>query len=125
MDEIAQANHEAKEELIATQGMVKEVEELLKNDPKISADLKNQLSDELSKVTTGTKKAKSLGEGAEALAKTQKELTTKLSQAEEKQNLDKLAFRLQQSPTTKGAGAALQKRDAPDFRQQAEELKRR
>lgn len=125
MDEIAQANHEAKEGLIATQAMVKEVEELLKNDPEISADLKRQLSDQLTKLQQELKKAKSLGEGAEALAKTQKELTKKLSQAEEKQNLDKLAFRLQQSPSTKGAGAALQKRDAPDFRQQSEELEKK
>ena len=125
MDEIAQANHDAKAELIATQAMVKEVEELLKHDPEISADLKKQLSDELTKLQQELKKAKSLGEGAEALAKTQKELTSKLSQVEEKQNLDKLAFRLQQSPTTEGAGAALQKRDAPDFQQQAEELEKK
>lgn len=122
MDEIAQANHEAKEELIATQDMVKEVEELLKNDQQISPDLKKQLSDELTKLQQELKKAKSLGEGADALAKTQKELTTKVSQAEEKQSLDKLALRLQQSPTTKGAGAALQKRDAPDLQKQVEEL---
>lgn len=125
MDEIARANHEAKEELVATQGMVKEVEELLKNDQQISPDVKKQLSDELTKLQQELKKAKSLGEGAEALAKTQKELTTKLSQVEEKQNLDKLAFRLQQSPTTKEAGAALQKRNALDFQKQAEELEKK
>jgi len=124
MDGIALANHEAKAELIETQSMVKEVEELLKHDPQISADLKRQLSDQLIKLQQELKKAKSLEEGAEALTKTQKELTKRLSQAEEKQNLDKLAFRLQQSPTTKEAGAALQKRDVPDFRQQAEELEK-
>ncbi|MDR3585449.1 MAG: hypothetical protein P4L59_09010 [Desulfosporosinus sp.] len=125
MDEIARLNHEAKEELIATQGVVQKVEELLKNDPKISADLKRQLADDLTKLQQELKKAKSLGEGAEALAKTQKELTTKLSQTEEKQNLDKLAFRLQQNPATKGTGAALQKRDVADLRQQTSELEKK
>ena len=125
MNVIAQANHEAKEELLAAQSKVKEVEELLKNDQQISADLQKQLSDDLIKLQQELKKAKSLEAGAEALAKVQKELTAKLGQDEEKQKLDKLAFRLQQSPTTKEAGAALQKRDAQDFKQQMEDLEKK
>ena len=125
MDVIAHANHEAKLELIAIQGKVKEVAELIKNDKQISTDLKKQFLEELTKLQQELTKAKSLETGAEALAKTQKELTTRLGKDEEKQKLDKLAFRLQQSPTTKGAGVALQERDALDFRRQMEDLEKK
>ncbi|MHB8126056.1 MAG: hypothetical protein ACYDEJ_10520 [Desulfitobacteriaceae bacterium] len=125
MNAIAQANHEAKEKLIETQAKVKEVEELVRNNKQISDHLKKQLSNELTKLKQELRKAKSLETGAEALAKTQKELTTKLGQDEEQQKLDKLALRLQQSPTTKEVGAALQKRDASDFRQQMENLEKK
>lgn len=72
MDLTARSNHAVKEELQATQGKVKEAEELLQKDQQISADLKKQLSDELTKLQQELSKAKSLPEGAEALAKTQK-----------------------------------------------------
>lgn len=122
LDEVAQARKQAGRGLAEARQEVRQLQKQVQKEKQFDDQLKNALAKELTGLQRELARAKSVEEGAKALARREKELAAKLSQAERKAGLAQMARMLQENALTKEAGAALEKEDVREFQKKMSDL---